>query len=94
MKTKSGPTVSEVSQEFDRVLREWLTAAEYAEAVRMNQTEEYRDSCATHNFCDANMAMFEAMERCGIAADDITGDANLPLWNAAWNAWRDTYCGN
>jgi hypothetical protein len=85
-------TVDRVAGEFSRVLHEWLTADELAEALRRNASPEYAGCCATHDFCDANMAMQEAfiaaglpdpglfhgVHDCGLSTDD--------LWDAAWDA--------
>jgi len=79
------PTVADLAKQFDAVLREWLTAEEYEAVIRRNRTEEYRGSCATHDFCDANVAMMEAMLAFGVNADSEGGHR---LFNAAWDAWR------
>lgn len=56
------PTRAGLARELARTIRRWLTADELAEAVRRNATPEYADHnmCATHDFCDANMALDEA----------------------------------
>jgi hypothetical protein len=79
------PTVADLAKRFDAVLREWLTADEYNEVLRLNRTEEYDRSCASHNFCDANVAMMETMLALGVNADSEGGRR---LFNAAWDAWR------
>jgi hypothetical protein len=79
------PSVASLAQKFDAVLREWLTADEYSEVIRRNRTEEYRGACATHDFCDANVAMMEAMLAFGVNADSKGGHQ---LFTAAWDAWR------
>ncbi len=85
-KADTTPTADEVAQRFDAVLREWLTEAEYAEMLRRNRTREYGGNvCASHDFCDANMAMQEAFESLGIDPDESSW---WSLWDAAWNAWR------
>lgn len=74
-----------IAAAFDKVLREWLSPADYSEVVRRNATPQYRDCdiCASHDFCDSNEAMMEAFENAGVADD-------AALWNAAWNAWRES----
>lgn len=74
------PTPVEAAKRFDAVLREWLTPAEYRAVLCMNRTAAYADGvCASHDYCDANMAMAEALGE--FAGDDL-------LWAAAWNEWR------
>jgi len=88
----AGPTVDEVAQRFDAVMREWLNEAEYTEMLRRNRTAAYKDCCASHDFCDANMAMCEALRQLGIETDNMGDDGPTAiLWNAAWNAWRASH---
>ena len=85
----AGPSVDEVARRFDAVLREWLNEAEYTEMLRRNRTAAYKDCCASHDFCDANMAMLEVFNGFGIDTETIGEDnPSTALWNAAWNAWR------
>lgn len=78
-----------VAAKFDATLREWLSDGDYAEMLRLNRTSEYRESCASHNYCDANMAMADALASFGIDADRIGTDGAVDaLWSAAWNAWK------
>ncbi len=51
-----------VAFEFARILREWLTSKEMKVVLRRNKMKENKDKdcCATHDFCDPNMAMLEA----------------------------------
>lgn len=54
------------------------------------ESDRYRGCCATHNFCDANDLMANAMRTLGFADpvshsdDDAASDAACDLWNAAW----------
>lgn len=41
------------------------------------------DTCATHDFCDSNVMMLEAMESIGIAFDPADAD-QADLINRAW----------
>ena len=78
--------------EFSRVLCIWLPSDQIAEAVRLNAAESPDFGiCHSHDHCDANMAMYEAMTNLGIAPyidyEDGTAerDNHLALWNAAWD---------
>lgn len=81
-----------VSREFVSVLREWLTDAEWAEMIARNKTPAYHgEICASHDFCDANMAMQAAFEKVmgrEFAANTEAEDIDFPLWNAAWKMAR------
>jgi hypothetical protein len=75
---------------FGTVLREWLTQGQLMEVRRRNNAYGVEaDVCASHEFCDANMAMADAFElalgrpllpedRDGMAPDDVD------LVNEAW----------
>lgn len=86
----AAPTPEAVAAKFDAFLREWLAEGDYQEMLRRNRTPEYgAGACASHDFCDANMAMEEALQSFGINADKVGEDTpETALWNAAWNAWR------
>ena len=81
-----------VAAEFSRVLRRWLTPAELAMAIRLNKLEPSNSIiCHSHDFCDANMAMYEAFTTLGFTATcDVEAvesseyAASQALWNAAW----------
>lgn len=56
----------DLSSEFSRILREWLSPDELAEINQRNSTSEYSGCCASHDFCDPNQAMVEALEMFGL----------------------------
>lgn len=62
-------------------LRSWLTPAEMALVNERNATSEYQNCCASHDFCDANEAMFEAMDQfCQLSDED-----HMNIHNGAWD---------
>lgn len=83
---------------FCDVLNEWLTPAEKAEVLRLNNTEHNLSICHTHDFCDANQAMLDAWElvfgkdeapsviTAGTTDDQKEFDNSI--WNAAWSKAR------
>jgi hypothetical protein len=81
-----------VALEFARGLCRYLDETTMAEIARRNKkyvAEGTPQVCATHEFCDPNVIMAEAMERLGIP------DGGMPhnvlyetLWNDAWNVAR------
>ena len=83
------PTVKPAEQigiRFAQVLREWLTDAEWLEMRRRNVEHVNDGICASHDFCDANMAMHQAFMDCGQPdpAENPQDDAVLTLWGDAW----------
>lgn len=75
--------VDKLAIEFSKVLHSWLTPEEMTEVNIRNDEPRYKDHdcCATHDFCDANMAMVEAMTTLKYDARD---ESSADLWNAAW----------
>lgn len=87
--------VALIGERFAAVLREWLSPKDFAEMKRLNQTPAFAAGCcASHNYCDANMAMDQARR-------DILGDVDLDAdnaeqvaqWNAAWDYARQHHIG-
>jgi len=79
------PTAAVLADAFDRRLRDDIGLWKYAEVICKNRTPEYERACASHDYCDANVTMMEAMMEFGITPDD---DFCHALFNAAWDAWR------
>jgi|SRR6185295_2042063 len=75
-----------LATEFSRVLGTWLTASEMSEVRKRNATPEYGNGiCASHDFCDANMAMLEAFEKTVGREPDLNTQRDLDLWGIAWS---------
>jgi hypothetical protein len=81
---------------FAATLKEWLTPEEFAEMKRRNETDPtYANlSCASHDFCDANMAMDSAWR--DLIGTEINADdeEQAALWNAAWEIARRRHIGH
>jgi hypothetical protein len=89
------PFVTELADGFIAVIQSWLDEDELRMVRHRNrrQVAETGHGCATHDFCDANMAMHEAWvkltgqnpldfqdEEAG-GMDQVT----TTLWNRAWD---------
>jgi hypothetical protein len=84
-----------IAGRFAEVLRSWLTPEEFTAMQRMNR-EDPRYAypiCASHDFCDANMAMMEAFESVTgstlIPEEGDIAEADTKLWNDAWDHARN-----
>ena len=78
------PTASDLSVEFCRILNDWLDAETIARINRLNKSSEYQGCCATHDFCDPNQAMVDALENFGMPFHPELCD----LINDAWDLAR------
>lgn len=81
----AAPHTSELAHEFSRVLREWLTDDEMEQVIERNAEVDDPRVCASHDFCDANMAMYEAFERVMGHPIDTRKKADVAMWDKAWN---------
>lgn len=75
-------TSKQIAQTFVNILKLWLTEEQFAEMVERNQAEEVEGICHSHDYCDANEAMFEAMYVCGVAE----WDEQEQMWEQVWKA--------
>jgi hypothetical protein len=74
---------------FSKVLKEWIGAVGMAQTNALNANESDPLVCHSHDFCDANMAMDEALRGLGVDMD-WDDEEGMPqwinnLWNAAWS---------
>jgi hypothetical protein len=88
--------VEQLAQEFSRLLRRDLSEHEMSEVIARNATTEYSGCCATHDFLDANMTMFEAFQNVVGREVIMSGDveenpdldnqesSDIALWNSSW----------
>ena len=91
-----------LAERFAAILRDELGPKTFAEIKRRNETDPaYATSCASHDFCDANMVMDAAFRDVlgrGPVMDeegrDAEEDADIALWNAAWEFARKHWIGH
>jgi len=75
-----------IALSFVDILKGWLTVKQWEEMRERNAKPEYDTPlvCASHDFCDANMAMLEAFE--AVTGAEMThSEAEHGIWNDAWN---------
>jgi hypothetical protein len=85
-----GVNPTTLGDRFAATLKEWLTPEEFAEMKRLNETDpSYANlSCASHDFCDANMAMDSAWRDLIGTEINTNNEEQAALWNAAWESAR------
>lgn len=91
-------TVTALAKAFADTLKQWLSDEEFSEMIRLNKTADYAgNACASHDFCDANMAMdsafVEVLGRSPISDDSGMSQSDCDIWNAAWRKARELYIG-
>jgi len=82
------PSPEALALAFVAILKDWLTPDQWADMRAKNASPAYADvgACASHDYCDANMAMLEALESLWNDGTDNPRDimAETDLFNAAW----------
>lgn len=77
--------IESLAGKFSEVLKSWLSKSQINAAIKKNKTEAYKNCCASHDYCDANMTMFEAFTAIVGFEIDLQSDNHLNLWNEAWD---------
>lgn len=88
----SDPDAETLSKTFIRILHEWLTPEQLDEVRQRNRPEQNPSICHTHDFCDPNQAMIDALERHGmewIFADEEGKESQTDLINKAWDIAKE-----
>lgn len=81
--------VKSVAKRFADKLQSSLGPEGWEEMRRRNASPEYDGSCASHDFCDANVVMEGVFIDLRLSTEDL-GDDNdqTKIWNNAWEAAR------
>ena len=80
--SRDGDLTQRLADDFSRIIRDWLTSEELAEVLLRNRNRE-PGVCATHDFCDANVAMEEAFTTVLNRDFNPASIADVTLWSAA-----------
>lgn len=91
MTTHNHADVKRLTQAFKTVLAEWLTPLQLVTIDTTNNARRMDATCATHDYCDANMAMLEAVTRVfpDRAAEDLQNEmiGGGPIYDVVETAW-------
>ena len=80
------PTVETLALEFSQGLHSYLSDEQMAEVVRRNRAELSPGICHSHDFCDANMFLYDVFMKYGMNPVEEGGmDRWGELWDRAWN---------
>jgi hypothetical protein len=79
------PTVDTLALEFSQGLHAYLTPVQMSEVVERNRNEEDISVCHSHDFCDANVVLYDVFKRYGM---DVATHRGLSKWADLWaNVW-------
>jgi hypothetical protein len=74
---------------FAGVLRSWLSPGKMKAVLRLNRGETDPGICHSHDYCDANMAMLEALEGALGRPMELSQEVEMALFNRAWGIAKD-----
>ena len=72
-----------LSRKFSAILNEWLEEDELQQIQKLNAAEISPDVCHSHDFCDPNQAMIDALQDLGHALD-LQDSEQIQAINRAW----------
>lgn len=90
-------TKYDVAHKFKEIICKYISTADVKEIDRLNAAEVIGSGvCHTHDFCDANLIMEEALTSLGVKVfaqaenshdpdDQVMSDEAISLWDAAWD---------
>jgi len=79
-------TTEQIARKFSDIIKSWLTPSELDEVILRNKEPKYAECCATHDFCEANMAMFDAMHAVLGVELEMENQDQEKLFHEAWTA--------
>ena len=80
------PTIETLTLEFSQRLRNYLIEEQMVDVVRRNLAETSPGICHSHDFCDANMFLYDVFMKYGMNPVEEGGmDRWGDLWDRAWN---------
>ena len=80
------PTAEQVAAKFSEILRGWLTPEQMEQVVERNRAEKSPGVCHSHDFCDANMFLYDVFMKYGMNPVEEGGmDRWGDLWDRSWN---------
>lgn len=83
-----------LATKFDELLIKVIGPENYAEAIRLNQQEPDPEICHSHDFCDANMVMLDAVQSFDLDEDQaMEVMTNEDIANDAWTYWKKRTVG-
>jgi hypothetical protein len=80
------PAIETLALEFSQGLHAYLPPEKMMEVVERNRSETIPGICHSHDFCDANMFLYDVFMKYGMNPADEGGmDQWGELWDQAWN---------
>lgn len=85
--TTALPTAQDLANEFAVEIRKWVSPDDCREIDRRNKAETSAAICHSHDFCDANQAMINALSKLGMEFD-LQDEPQMKLIDDAWRIVR------
>lgn len=86
------PSINQLCEAFRKEIRTELSLGQRHEVDRKNRAHDRRDTCATHDYCDANLCMLEAAKSLGLdlfpEGEERDESENARVWDLVNQAWN------
>ena len=82
-------TAALIARKFSELLRLYISESGIRAIIERNKTPEYKDCCASHDFCDSNVFMTEAFEEVTKEEFEPQDTDQADLWNEAWRIAKE-----
>lgn len=86
MKKATNTQIIKIAQRFNELVRHYVGEAKWRKIVTDNEPRMFSDVCATHDYCDANVFMDQAIKDVlKIRCRNINDDGFIATWSSAWS---------
>lgn len=83
--------IKEVASQFILNLKREISFSNFGEMVERNEAEEDSNICHSHDFCDSNVLMAEAISEVMGIDVDTRSTSQLDFWNKSWNLAKASF---
>ena len=82
--------IDDLAKTFHSIVRENELCRDHLTEIDATNSERGdSNTCATQDYCDANMLMLEAFKVAFDREPETVNEADIALWNAAWDKALD-----
>lgn len=81
--------IEHISAKFSEIVRTEFNGQELDNVNELNKHSDYKECCATQDYCDANELMAAAFEYVMKREINLQDQNDIELWNNAWDMSKE-----
>jgi hypothetical protein len=86
MKKATNTQIIKIAQRFNELVRSYVGETKWRKIVSDNEPQMFGNTCATHDHCDANVFMDQAIKDVlKVRCRNINDDGFMATWSSAWS---------